>query len=159
LKNEKMDHSMDHHSHESHHPPQGETSPSPHGPMGHDHHRMMIQDFRKRFWVSIILTVPVMILSPMIQGFLRLQIRFPGDMYLLFLLSSVIYFYGGWPFLKGVYSELKDKTPGMMTLIGLAISVAYVYSSAIVFGLQGMDFFWELVALIDIMLLGHWLEM
>src|SRR5262245_22608607 len=101
----------------------------PHGQMGHDHHRMMIQDFRKRFWISIALTLPIMILSPMIQGFLRLDLRFQGDMIVLFLLSSIVYFYGGWPFLKGVYSELKDKSPGMMTLIGLAISVAYVYSS------------------------------
>jgi Cu2+-exporting ATPase len=131
----------------------------PHGQMGHDHHRMMIRDFHKRFWVSVVLTLPVLILSPMIQGFLRLQLRFPGDMYLLFFFSSIIYFYGGWPFLKGFYGELKNKSPGMMTLIGLAISVAYFYSSAIVFGIKGMDFFWELVTLIDIMLLGHWLEM
>ncbi|HKY63558.1 MAG TPA: copper-translocating P-type ATPase [bacterium] len=126
---------------------------------GHDHHRMMIKDFKKRFWISLALTFPIMALSPMIQGLLRINLRFRGDMEILLFLSSIVYFYGGWPFLKGLYSELKGKSPGMMTLIGLAISVAYIYSSAIVFGLQGMDFFWELVTLIDIMLLGHWLEM
>lgn len=141
------------------HPHEATARNPPHGHMGHDHHRMMIRDFRKRFLVSIVLTLPVLVLSPMIQMFLGLKIRFPGDFYLLFLLSSVIYFYGGWPFLKGFYEELKGRSPGMMTLIALAISVAYFYSSAIVFGLSGNDFFWELVTLIDIMLLGHWLEM
>ena len=78
---------------------------------------------------------------------------------MLFGLSSVAFFYGGWPFLKGLYDELKDKNPGMMTLIAVAIGVAYFYSSAVVFGLEGKMFFWELVTLIDIMLLGHWIEM
>jgi Cu2+-exporting ATPase len=120
---------------------------------------MMIQDFRRRFWISTLLTVPVLLLSPMIQEFLGISLRFPGDAYLLFLFSSVIYFFGGWPFLQGLYSELKNKAPGMMTLIALAVSVAYFYSVAVVFGLPGMSFFWELATLIDIMLLGHWLEM
>jgi len=129
------------------------------GMSGHDHHKMMIEDFKKRFWISIIITVPVLLLSKMIQQFLRITFSFPGDKYLLFILSSVIFFYGGLPFLKGMFSEIREKNPGMMTLIGMAISVAYLYSSATVFGLQGMDFFWELATLIDIMLLGHWLEM
>jgi len=77
----------------------------------------------------------------------------------LLALSSVVFFYGGWPFLKGLVGEIRVKNPGMMTLIGFAISVAYIYSVAIVFGLQGMDFFWELTTLILIMLLGHWIEM
>src|SRR5699024_4862525 len=85
--------------------------------------------------------------------------RFEYDMYILFALSTFIFFYGGWPFLTGAVDELKDKNPGMMTLIGLAILVAYVYSSLTVFGLEGSDFFWELATLIDIMLLGHWIEM
>ena len=130
-----------------------------HGQDGHDHHRMMIKDFQKRFFVSTLLTLPVLLLSPMIQEFLHFSLRFPGDVYLLFLLSSVIYFFGGWPFLKGLFHELQQKAPGMMTLIALAISVAYFYSSAVVFGLPGKMFFWELATLIDIMLLGHWLEM
>lgn len=126
-----------------------------------DHHQHMIADYRKRFIVSAILTIPVLLLSPLIQKLLRLEniLQFPGDVYVLFGLSSVIFFYGGWPFLKGIYSELKSRQPGMMTLIALAIVVAYVYSSAVVFGLTGKFFFWELATLIDVMLLGHWIEM
>lgn len=121
----------------------------------------MVDDFRKRFIVSIIITVPVLLLSPLIQTFLGLEkiIKFSGDSYILFGLSTIIFFYGGWPFLKGFYGELKSRHPGMMTLIGLAISVAYVYSSAVVFGLEGKFFFWELATLIVVMLLGHWIEM
>ena len=127
----------------------------------HNHHQHMVADFRKRFIVSIIITIPVLLLSPLIQGFLKLEgiIKFSGDSYVLFVLSTIIFFYGGWPFLKGLYNELKSKQPGMMTLIGLAISVAYIYSSAVVFGLEGKFFFWELATLIVIMLLGHWIEM
>ncbi|MCB0657020.1 MAG: copper-translocating P-type ATPase [Saprospiraceae bacterium] len=131
----------------------------PHGHMGHDHHKMMIADFRKRFWVSVILSIPVLILSPMIQGFLGFELVFAGNLYVLFALSSLVFFYGGWPFLKGLKEEMAKGAPGMMTLIAVAITVAYVYSSAVVFGLQGKMFFWELVTLIDIMLIGHWIEM
>ncbi|HET9137024.1 MAG TPA: HAD-IC family P-type ATPase, partial [Candidatus Kapabacteria bacterium] len=131
----------------------------PMGSEGHDHHRMMIADFRKRFWVSIVATIPVLLLSMMIQEFFGFSISFAGDSYLLFAFSSAIFFYGGFPFLKGFLSEIKRRNPGMMTLIAMAISVAYLYSSATVFGLKGADFFWELATLIDIMLLGHWLEM
>ena len=128
---------------------------------GHNHHQHMVADFRKRFIVSIIITIPVLLLSPLIQRFLNLEeiIKFFGDSYVLFGLSTIIFFYGGWPFLKGIYNELKSKQPGMMTLIGLAIIVAYVYSSAVVFGLEGKVFFWELATLIVVMLLGHWIEM
>ncbi len=121
----------------------------------------MVRDFRKRFIVSIIITIPVLLLSPLIQGFLNIEefMKFPGDMYVLFALSTAIYFYGGRPFLKGLYNEIRSKQPGMMTLIGLAITVAYVYSSAVVFGLEGKVFFWELATLIVVMLLGHWIEM
>lgn len=127
----------------------------------HNHHQHMVSDFKKRFIVSIILTIPVLLLSSTIQKFLRLGsiLKFPGDEYVLFALSTIVFFYGGWPFLKGLFNELKSKQPGMMTLIGLAISVAYIYSSAVVFGLKGEFFFWELATLIDIMLLGHWIEM
>lgn len=124
-----------------------------------DHHAHMLADFRKRFIVSFILTFPVLLFSPTIQSFFGFELRFPGVDSLTFLFSSAVYFYGGYPFLKGIKEELSEKSPGMMTLIAVAISVAYFYSSAVVFGLRGEVFFWELVTLIDIMLLGHWLEM
>lgn len=130
-----------------------------HGKHGHDHHKMMIEDFKRRFWVSLLITLPILIFSPMIQQSLGYKLILPGNPYILFGLSSIIYFWGAWPFLKGFYNEIKSKGPGMMTLISMAISVAYFYSSATVFGLKGEDFFWELSTLIDIMLLGHWLEM
>jgi Cu2+-exporting ATPase len=86
-------------------------------------------------------------------------LTFPGDSFVQFVLASFLFFYGGWPFLTGLVSEVRTRRPGMMTLIGLAITVAYGYSSAVVFGLRGADFFWEVATLIDIMLLGHWIEM
>jgi Cu2+-exporting ATPase len=119
----------------------------------------MLQDFKRRFFVSLLITVPVLALSPMIQTFFGFDLVFPGSSYLLFALSSLVYFYGGWPFLKGLKREISERGPGMMTLIGVAISVAYFYSAAVVFGLAGKFFFWELVTLVDIMLLGHWVEM
>jgi P-type Cu2+ transporter len=145
---------MEHHHHEE----QRFENP-PMGHEGHDHHAMMIGDFKKRFYVVLVLTIPIMLLSEMIQHWLNIHIRFPGSQYVLLALSTIVFFYGGWPFLKGWYSEMKAWKPGMMTLIGFAITVAYVYSVATVFGLKGMDFFWELATLILIMLLGHWIEM
>ncbi len=143
------------HHHEEHHG---------HGHDGgghHDHHAHMVADFKQRFWVSLVLTLPVVALAPMIQSWLGLSetLDFPGDSLVQFMFASVVYFYGGWPFLSGLASELRRRMPGMMTLIALAISVAYFYSSAVVFGLAGEVFFWELATLIDIMLLGHWIEM
>ena len=130
-----------------------------HAHQGHDH-AAMIADFRRRFWVSLVLTVPILALSPMIQSFLGLEaLAFAGDGYVLLALSSIVFFYGGWPFLKGLIKELGQRQPGMMTLISLAISVAYFYSAAVVLGVQGGVFFWELATLIDVMLLGHWIEM
>jgi P-type Cu2+ transporter len=128
---------------------------------GPAHHAHMAADFRKRFWISLILTVPILVLSPMLQSLVGLRdaISFPGDLYLLFGLSSAVFWYGGWPFLKGFVEELRSRRPGMMTLISVAIATAYLYSSAVVFGLTGKLFFWELASLIDIMLLGHWIEM
>ncbi len=127
----------------------------------HDHHAHMVADFRRRFWVSLVVTIPILALSPLVQRFLGLAgvISFPGDIYLLFVLSSFVFFYGGYPFLKGMFGELTKATPGMMTLIAIAISTAYIYSTVVVFGLKGKVFFWELATLIDIMLLGHWIEM
>lgn len=132
---------------------------APMGHSGHDHHAMMIDDFRRRFYVVLALTIPVMLLSPMIQHWMNIHLHFKGADYVLLGLSSFIFFYGGKPFLQGWFSEIRQRNPGMMTLIGFAISVAYVYSLATVFGLKGMDFFWELATLILIMLLGHWIEM
>jgi Cu2+-exporting ATPase len=119
----------------------------------------MIEDFKKRFFISIIVTVPVLLLSPMIQDWFNFTIKFTGSSYVLLGLSTFIYFYGGWPFLTGFIDEMKEKNPGMMTLIAMAITVAFLYSGATVLGLEGSDFFWELATLIDIMLLGHWIEM
>lgn len=129
------------------------------GDNNHQKHSGMIADFRKRFYVVLVLTVPIMLLSKMIQQFMGVNWQFEGSQYILFVLSSVVYFYGGMPFLKGLVNEVKARNPGMMFLIGFAITIAYAYSVAIVFGLAGMDFFWELATLILIMLLGHWIEM
>lgn len=130
---------------------------------GHSHHAMMLEDFRRRFFVSVVLTIPVLFLSPIIRQALGstgiILPSFTGDVYLLFIISTLIFFYGGKPFLTGLLDELKSRHPGMMTLIAVAISVAYIYSSLVVFVLTGKFFFWELATLIDIMLLGHWIEM
>jgi Cu2+-exporting ATPase len=129
---------------------------------GHkDHHAHMAADFQKRFWISLAITLPILVLSPMLQSLVGLKeaLRFPGDLYMLFGLASAVFWYGGWPFLKGFFEELKSRRPGMMTLISVAVATAYIYSSAVVFGLAGKMFFWELATLVDIMLLGHWIEM
>jgi Cu2+-exporting ATPase len=82
-----------------------------HGQMGHDHHKMMIADFRKRFWITLLLTVPILFFSSMIQEFFGYNFLLPGNPYILFALSSIVYFYGGWPFLKGFWSEVKKAAP------------------------------------------------
>lgn len=152
MQKEIMDHSkMNHSSMQNANPSMGME--------GHNHHAMMIADFKKRFYVVLVLTLPIMLLSTMIQQFLSVNWKFRGSSYILFALSTVVFFYGGRPFLKGLVDEVKTRNPGMMFLIGFAITVAYIYSVAIVFGLTGMDFFWELATLILIMLLGHWIEM
>lgn len=173
-------------SHPEHHePPHGEP---PHGPSGHIHgnyghspvsresqsghtgherahgdhgggHAHHVAEFRRRFWISLLFTLPILILSPALQTWFRFRLTFPGQLWILWGLSSAVYFYGGWPFLVGMRRELGQRTPGMMTLIALAITVAYGYSSAVVFGFPGKMFFWELATLIDVMLLGHWIEM
>ncbi len=127
----------------------------------HDHREHMAEDFRKRFWISLVLTLPILVLSPMLQKLvgLREAIRFTGDIYVLFGFSSAVFWYGGWPFLKGLVGEIKSRRPGMMTLLSVAIATAYLYSVVVVFGLMGKMFFWELAALVDIMLLGYWIEM
>jgi Cu2+-exporting ATPase len=157
-------HGMEHGKHgihEKHEGHKGMTHMGHGGPGGGDHHAHMVADFRKRFWISLIVTIPILFLSPMIQSFLgfREAVRFSGDAYVLWALSSFVFIYGGWPFLKGLFEELAKMQPAMMTLIAIAITTAYVYSSIVVFGLKGKVFFWELATLIDIMLLGHWIEM
>ncbi len=126
----------------------------------HDHsHEAMIADYRRRFTVSVILTIPIILLSPSIQDFLGYRITLPGQSYILWFLSTVVYVYGGYPFIRGLVDEVRKRLPGMMTLIGVAISVAYFYSTAVTFFIRGVTFFWELATLIDVMLLGHWIEM
>jgi Cu2+-exporting ATPase len=122
-------------------------------------HQDMLADFKRRLIFSLILTGPVLLLSPHVQQFFGFHWQPSGSGTILFLLSSAVYFYGGYPFFVGLKAEFRKRQPGMMTLVAVAITVAYVYSSSVIFGFAGMDFFWELVTLIDIMLLGHWIEM
>ncbi|MFZ6030785.1 MAG: copper-translocating P-type ATPase [Chloroflexota bacterium] len=130
-----------------------------HGGHGVDH-RGHEQKFRSRFWASLVLSIPVLLYSPSIQGWLNFSMPvFPGSEWITPLFGVVVFIYGGLPFLQMAVPEVKDRKPGMMTLISLAISVAFLYSLAAFFFSLGSTFFWELVTLIDIMLLGHWLEM
>lgn len=118
------------------------------------------ESFRSRFWVSLLLTIPVLYVSEQFQQWFGYQaVSFPGSRWVDPLLGTVLFLYGGMVFLRGARHELASRHPGMMTLVSLAITVAYVYSMAVAFGLPGMPFFWELATLITIMLLGHWLEM
>lgn len=123
------------------------------------HHRMMIRDFRNRFYLSLALTIPILAITPLVQRLFGYTWSFPGSELVVFALATVLFVFGGWPFLSGLVKELKEKSPGMMTLIGMAITVAFGYSVAITFGLPGTPFYWELATLIDIMLAGHWIEM
>ena len=128
---------------------------------GHDHHAAMVADFRRRFFVSLGTTLPILVLSPMIQQWLGVgeALGFAGDTMVLLALSTFVYGYGGWPFLTGLVDELRDRTPGMMTLVAFAVTVAYAYSTAVALGVPGQMFFWETATLIDLMLAGHWIEM
>lgn len=149
------------HQHEGHvdHPGSGAHDMGRHGDHGVDHgaHEEM---FCKRFWVSLVLSIPVLLHSPMLQMWFGFSMpEFPGSQWIAPGLSIIIFFYGGLPFLQMAGPELRNRQPGMMTLISLAITVAFVYSLAAEFILAEETFFWELVTLIDIMLLGHWIEM
>lgn len=141
-----MDHSMHEGHHESH---------------DHDKHAGHNPDmFKKKFWLSFVLTIPVLIFSETIQELFNYTApTFPGSEWIPAILGTIIFFYGGLVFLKSAKAELAARQPGMMTLISLAITVAFGYSIAVSFGLEGMDFWWELATLVTIMLLGHWLEM
>ncbi|WP_026858901.1 copper-translocating P-type ATPase [Jeotgalicoccus psychrophilus] len=147
------------HNHHNHGESNESHDYSNHEHGGHDHHGHMVTEFRNKFFIIMIFTIPIVLLSPMIQNFLGVDWQFSGDIYIVAALATFVYFYGGWPFIKGAYDELKNKEPGMMTLIGMAISVAYFYSMAVVFGFNGEEIFWELATLVLIMLLGHWIEM
>jgi Cu2+-exporting ATPase len=126
----------------------------------HGHHDDHAATFRDRFWLTLVLTIPVVLYSEMFQEIVGYTApSFPGSRWIPPVLGTVIFFYGGWPFLTGAWSELRSRQPGMMLLIGLAISVAFVASWATELGAVDLDFWWELAALITVMLLGHWLEM
>src|SRR6267378_6872259 len=160
--------------HDSHagmtHPP----APSPHGnPGGHGDHQEheehqghdqhsghMVAMFRDKFWWSVVLTVPTVVWSPMIQQWLHFQApTFPGSRYIPAVFGTILFFYSGMVFLRGAVQEIKDRLPGMMVLISLAITVAFVFSLAVTLGVPGMDLWWGLATLITIMILGHWIEM
>lgn len=145
---------MQHEDHKHHHEHHGAPKNQ-----GSNHHLHMMQDFLQRFWVSSALTIPLLVLSPMIQQWFGYTIEFKGINTILLVLSSIVFIYGGKPFLSGMAKEIKRGKPGMMTLISLAVMAAYLYSLAVVLGLSGKTFFWEFATLIDVMLIGHWLEM
>lgn len=148
------------HRHHQHTAPASDGAPhTGHGEAGHDH-GAMVADFRRRFWICLPLTIAVVVLSRHIQMLVGLPgvLAFPGSAFVEAALASVIFFYGGWPFLAGLSGELRRGKPGMMTLVSLAIVSAYVYSLAVLAGLPGDVFFWETATLILVMLLGHWLE-
>jgi len=138
---------------------QGHARHEPHA--GHDKHAgHSVEMFRDRFWLSAILTVPALAWSEPIQHWLGYRApAFPGSEYLPAVLGTAIYVYGGAVFIQGAMRELADRVPGMMTLISLAISVAFAYSAAVTLGVAGMSLWWELATLVTIMLLGHWIEM
>ena len=157
----EMDHSM-HMDHEH-----GGMDHSMH--MDHEHggmdHSMHMGNFKQKFWLSLILAIPVILFSPMMGMEFPFQITFPGSDWLVLILATILFIYGGQPFLSGAKMELKQKSPAMMTLIAMGITVAYIYSvysfiaNLINPHTHVMDFFWELATLIVIMLLGHWIEM
>jgi Cu2+-exporting ATPase len=139
-----MQHSAHHHAHQ------------------HDKHAGRSPEmFRHRFWLALVLTIPILYFDSHLQGWFGYgALTFPGVGWLQPILSIILYGYGGWPFLVGAVRELRERQPGMMTLIALAISVAFIYSLVVTFGvIEGMALYWELATLILIMVLGHWIEM
>lgn len=162
---------MNHNHHEMDHSMHMDHQQSHEGHMNHDHHEMGGMDhsmhmgnFKQKFWLSLILAIPIIVLSPMMGMELPFQFTFPGSEWVVLVLATILFFYGGQPFLSGAKMELQQKNPAMMTLISMGISVSYIYSiySFIANNFlhqHVMDFFWELATLIVIMLLGHWIEM
>lgn len=152
---EQNTHSEGHKNHDPHKNHDDGQDHSAH--VDHSGHEQM---FRKKFWVSLVLSVPVLIFSSSIQTWLSYSVpEFPGSTWITPVFAVIVFLYGGMPFLQMAVPEIKNRQPGMMTLISLAISVAFIYSVAALFLPTSVTFFWELVTLIDIMLLGHWIEM
>ncbi|HDI7646357.1 TPA: copper-translocating P-type ATPase CopB, partial [Staphylococcus aureus] len=156
MSNNKKHQNHEHHSHQEH---ENHTS---HGNHEHHHHG----NFKSKFFISLIFAIPIIILSPMMGVKLPFQISFTGSDWIVLILATILFFYGGKPFLSGAKDEISTKKPGMMTLVALGISVAYIYSLYAFYmnnfsgsSTHTMDFFWELATLILIMLLGHWIEM
>lgn len=155
-------HDHNQYNHEQNHDDHNHDSHRTRGHSGSDHsghHEHMVADFKKRFWISLVLAIPISFLSEMVQMIFDYEITFSGNEVLLFLLSTMLFFYGGKPFILGAWEEIKEKSPGMMLLVFLAIAAAYVYSTLTTFFIGGEDFFFEAATLIPIMLLGHWIEM
>ncbi len=155
---QQMDHGTHATSHENHQKNNSEPGGQDHS--AHVDHSGHEQMFRQKFWVSLLLSIPVLVFSSSIQAWLGYSLpAFPGSMWITPVFAVIVFWYGGMPFLKMAVPEVKNRQPGMMTLISLAISVAFIYSVAALFLPTSVTFFWELVTLIDIMLLGHWIEM
>jgi len=153
---------MNHESHQHQHAAMGHEMHGGHASHApHDMHAgHMVEMFRDKFWWSVALTIPTIIWSPTVQQWLGFQApSFPGSHYIPAVFGTVLFFYAGMVFLRGAVQEIKDRLPGMMTLISLAITVAFVFSLAVTLGVPGMDLWWELATLITIMILGHWIEM
>nr|WP_324254584.1 copper/silver-translocating P-type ATPase CopB [Enterococcus durans] len=173
MKHEHMNHEGMKHEHMNH--KNMNHGQMDHGNMNHDHmdhgsmggmdHSMHMGNFKQKFWLSLILAIPIILFSPMMGMEFPFQITFPGSEWVVLVLATILFIYGGQPFLSGAKMELQQKSPAMMTLIAMGITVAYVYSVysfvANLINPQAhvMDFFWELATLIVIMLLGHWIEM
>jgi len=140
-------------------PAQAHLEHEQHKAEGHDHHAMMEQDFRRRFWVVLAVTFPVLLLSPTIQGWFGFQFTFAGANYVLFLLASVIVFYGTQPFFQGARRSVRRGLFDMNVLVSLAVTAGYLFSVGATFVFSGADFYWEISTLVAILLLGHWMEM
>src|SRR5438034_9806453 len=143
-----------------------ESHPDHHGHAAGDHETHdrhaghSVVRFRRKCWGTLALTIPTLIWAPAVQGWLHYSApSFPGARYIPALFGPLVFAYGGVVFLQGAWHEIADRQPGMMTLIALAISVAFVFSMAVTFGFPGMDLWWELATLVTIMVLGHWIEM
>ena len=131
-----------------------------HGAAGHDQHAGHDPEaFRRRFWLSLLLTIPLVVTSEMVMGWFNYELSFRGMDALGPILGSAVFWWGGWPFLTGAVAEVRSRQPGMMLLIAMAITVAYVASMATSLDWLDLEFWWELAALVTIMLLGHWQEM
>ena len=149
------------HAHGPHHDHSGHRSDAHGGHEGHDKHAgHSVAMFRDKFWISLLLTLPTLVWGHMLQNAFGYHApTFAGSRWIPPVFGTAVFAYGGWPFVQGAWRELKDRLPGMMTLIALAISVAFVFSAAVTLGYPGMPLWEELATLVTIMLLGHWIEM